>query len=372
MTFSTVPQLRPQISCATYTSLDEIEMAADSGALLDWNEVIADDPAASVFQGPAFALAWYRMYRDEYTPFVVAVFNGDDTVGIVPLATRDGRLVFAGGSTADYRDVAAKPGYREATVRAMVEAYRGGGFGGPLPIGWIDESISETPVLLARICSELGLPFTRKTELCWRWSPQPEENLSKKFARVRTHLNYFRKLGGTLAVESWAHIRDEFIAQHNERQTLAARPLAFADRRRRGFYDQLAPDLHVTALRVDGRLVAGHVGLVQRDVLMFGATSFTAEHEQRSPSLVLLSWIVQSAAELGLSGLDLTIGDSEFKRRIGNYSVTLSTMNVYARRREYWRERCKRLCVDGVKRAAQRVGGPALWTRIKAIAKRDW
>ena len=170
---------------------------------------------------------------------------------------------------------------------------------------------------------------------CWRWFPIEGENLNKKFSRVKTHLNHFKRQGEvTFDVitrpEDWQRFRDEFFQQHSLRQLQAGRDVSFDDERKQNFYDRLLADplvkAHVTAFRVNGRLLAGHVGLVWRDVLLLGAPSISIEDEGRSPALILISVDYSEFAGIGIEGFRPDIGDSEFKRRIGNQRFELQTI----------------------------------------------
>ena len=374
-----MPEIAGDIITECITSLPELEQELRA-ALREWDRVVDADPLASVFQGSGWCMNWYRSYHASYTPFVIAVRNEEGLVGIVPLAvnSRTGEVIFASGTMADYRDVAALPGYRETVVRELVRVYRVNRFPGPLSIGWIDPA-SDTPANLAQICSEQSLDFHVQPHACWRWFPVEGENLNKKFSRVKTHLNYFKRQGEvTFDVitkpEDWFRFRDEFFQQHSLRQLQAGRAVSFHDERKQAFYDRMIADpmvaTHVTALRVDGRLLAGHVGVVWRDVLLLGAPSISIADENRSPALILISWIIQNAQDLGLKGFDLTIGDSEFKRRIGNQRFELQTISIYTRRRDFVAQRARTGVVGLVKSAVTRVGGPDAWEdKVKGFAR---
>jgi hypothetical protein len=233
-------------------------------------------------------------------------------------------------------------------------------------------------MLAAAACRRLGLSYRVRKLPCWRWVPEPGENAAKKFSRVKTHLNYFKRQGSVeFAVlkdpSEWQAFADPFYRQHSLRQLQTSRDVSFDDARKRRFYEALflsgfAP-MHVTACRVNGRMIAGHVGLAWRGVLMLGAPSISLEDEQRSPALILISWIIQNAAQLGLTGFDLTVGDFEFKRRLGNRLVELPLVEIYRRRTDYVRDRA----LDGARRSAKRTFdallGPGAWeSRIKSAA----
>lgn len=369
-----------------FADLRALDAALDEGLRHEWTRLIAADPLASVYQSPGWCVPWYHCYSDAYTPWLVVVRDAGLLVGLVPMAVekKSGRLVFASDTMADYRDIVARPGYRELVIAELVKRYLDGRFEGPLCIGWLDPA-SDTPAIAAAVSRGLGVKHAAQYQPCWRWFPQPGENLQKKFSRVRTHLNHFKRQGDvTFDVithpSEWAAFRDEFVQQHSLRQLQAGREVSFDDPRKRQLYDTLFADrevqLHVTACRVNGRMIAGHVGLVWRDVLLFGAPSISLEDEHRSPAVILMTWILQNASQLGLAGLDLTIGESEFKRRLSNRCVGLTMVEIYGRDRDYYVDRARANAVRWSRRAAERLLGDDGWEkRVKpaaAAARYKW
>jgi hypothetical protein len=274
---------------------------------------------------------------------------------------------------ADYRDIVALPEHRAAVIGELIRVYLEARFANPLPIGWIDPA-SDTPALVADACRAMRVPFTAWQQPCHRWFPEAGENLNRKFSRIRTHLNHFKRLGRvTFDVierqDDWSAFRDAFFQQHSLRQLQADRPISFDDPRKRRFYDRIFDSeirMHATAVRLDGEMLAGHVGFVWRDVLMLGAPSISLEHEPRSPALVLLSWIIQNAAPLGLRGFDLTIGDTEFKRRLGNQIVPVTGMEVYGSKLAYIAQSARRGIIRVAKSSLGSTLGDRAWDdRVK-------
>ncbi|MDQ3821404.1 MAG: GNAT family N-acetyltransferase, partial [Acidobacteriota bacterium] len=165
--------------------------------------------------------------------------------------------------------------------------------------------------------------------------------------------------------DHWSNFRQEFFRQHSLKQLHAQRPMPFKDPRRRALFDMLfeSPELapHVSMFSVNGQMLAAHFGLVWRGVLMFGASSFKLEEEQRSPAMILLSWIVQNASELNLRGLDLTIGRSEFKQRLGNRCVQLSMISLYRTAGAFRFSAARATALKSVKSVVGYLGGPSAW-----------
>jgi len=319
----------------TITTLAALEAALASGLHDEWRGVIDADPLASLFQTSGWCMPWYRAYADAFEPYVIVVTAGSRTVGLVPMAGKRGsnELVFASHTMADYRDIVALPGYREQVVDALIGHYARGSFAGILQVGYLDPS-SDTPALIQRVCARRGLRTVVRHQPCWRWfPPAPAKPSAQKF------LNWYKRNGAVSfdVIESepaWERFREEYYRQHTLRQIQAGRQTAFNDTRKAAQYEELfhsrEVQSHVTAFSVDGKMLAGHFGYVWRGVLLLGPPSIRLEDEQRSPAVILLSWIIQNAESLGLKGFDLTIGDSDFKKRLGNQCVQLSMIDIQA------------------------------------------
>jgi hypothetical protein len=224
---------------------------------------------------------------------------------------------------------------------------------------------SDTPFLLRSVCDAAGLWLNTRTHPCWRWyPPAPARPNGHKF------LNWYKKHGSVRfevikTGEQWRAFRDEYFLHHSLRQLQSGRGQAFDDPARRAFYDDLfeSPDVqaHVTALYANDRMVAAHFGKVWRDVLHLGPPAIRLEDEQRSPAVVLLSWIIQNAASLGLAAFDMTIGDTDFKRRLGNRRFELTMVDVFPSRQAFLRFRASRLVVESAKSFVTRMGGENAW-----------
>ena len=212
---------------------------------------------------------------------------------------------------------------------------------------------------------------------CWRWfPPAPQKPSAQKF------LNWYKRHGHVTfdvidSEPAWTSFREEYYRQHSLRQIQAGRAVAF-DARKAELYEQLfhSPELqsHVTAFRVDGTMLAGHFGYVWRGVLLLGPPSIRLEDEQRSPAVILFAWIIQHASELGLTGFDLTIGDGDFKKRLGNTCVQLTSVQVYRGKHDYYLQAARSGAAAVAKKAVKAVGGDEAWkTTIKpAVAWLDY
>jgi CelD/BcsL family acetyltransferase involved in cellulose biosynthesis/ribosomal protein S18 acetylase RimI-like enzyme len=365
---------RDGVRAGTIVTLDALERALADGLREEWTSLIDRDALASLFQTPAWCMAWYRCYADAFDPFVLLVRSQEALVGLVPMAVERGsrRLTFASDSMADYRDIVALPGCRRLVVDRLIEAYLEGSFPNPLQVGWLDPA-STTRSLVEDVCRDRKLSYVVRHQPCHRWFPPPPSKPS-----AQKFLNWFKRQGEVSfdvieSDESWPRFRDEYYRLHSLRQIQAGRELAFDDPRRTALYEQLfhskevAP--HVTAFTLDGQMLAGHFGYVWRGVLLLGPPAIRLEHERRSPAVILFAWIIQNAEALGLRGFDLTIGDSDFKRRLGNQCVDLTAVEVYRGRGSYLRRQIRRAVLGFAKRIVARIAGPEAWDdRVKRVA----
>ena len=236
---------------------------------------------------------------------------------------------------------------------------------------------SNTVELARAACKEVaGAYAIPRTHPGWRWwggDGTSAEYVKKK--SVRQAIKHYQRQGAVRlerveTVEAWQEFKQEFFDQHSLRQVYADRPVSFNDGMKQAFYEALIrnnPDtVHVVALRVAGRMIAGHYGAVRDGVLYWGAPAFDIRETQRSPGLVLLALIIQDAERLGLRGIDLTIGVEEYKKRFSNSRVDLPTVEIHGGRRRYYAQVLRDRAVTGAKLLVAKLRGPEAWDHTKA------
>ncbi|HET8550077.1 MAG TPA: GNAT family N-acetyltransferase [Bryobacteraceae bacterium] len=367
-----------EIASYTVQGLSALEAALTSDPLNAWESLLDADPCATLFQSPVWCMPWYRSYLD-FEPLVLVVTSGSELAGVVPLAIENatGRLTFAGDNMTDYRDVVTRPEWRREVVGEFLQLYRSRGGSGVFHFGsTLPES--ETPGVLLSMAGACGLRTVARQHYGWRWWPyeQTEDPLRRK--SVRYPLNYFRRQGELTAErvvtdEQWERFKRDFYVQHSLRQIFAGRPVSFDSPQKREFLERVFRSRygHVTALWLNGELIAGHVGSVYKRVLYWGAPSFDVRYRQYSPNLVLLVLTMKNAAEWGFDGIDLTIGKGDLKERFSTSRVDLPWIELYARQHAYFLRK-GRIALAGAGRAvAQRIRGENAWEkRFKPFAAR--
>jgi CelD/BcsL family acetyltransferase involved in cellulose biosynthesis/GNAT superfamily N-acetyltransferase len=323
--------------------LSALEDALHQPLLQQWEAVLEEDPRATLFQSPVWCMPWYRAYT-QFEPRVIVARSGERLVGVVPLAAErgTGRLTFAGDGVADYKDVVTLPQFRERMLETLLRYIRASGAGHTVYFGSTHPD-SESPAILAKIAARCGVRTLQKINSGWRWWPaeQTEDPMKKK--SVRYPINYFKRQGELCAqhlqtVEEWDAFKEQFFRQHTLRQIYGGRPVAFDSPERRAFFDGLVrtPYAHVTALRLNQELIAGHVGYVYKNVLYWGAPSFDIRYNQYSPNLVLLVLTMQNAEAWGLAGIDLTVGKGDLKERFSTSRADVPYIEIYPRLQSYY------------------------------------
>jgi CelD/BcsL family acetyltransferase involved in cellulose biosynthesis len=359
-------------------NLSALEEALTKPLLSQWATLIESDPSATLFQSPVWCMPWYRTYS-QFDPRVIIASSGSRLCGVVPLAAekQTGRLTFAGDNIADYKDVVSVPEFRERLLVTLLRYIRSAGSGHTVYFG-STQPASESPAILSKIAGKCGIRVIQRMNSGWRWWPeeQTEDPLKKK--SVRYPINYFKRHGELCAqhirtVEEWDDFKDEFYRQHTLRQIYGGRPVADSPERRT-FFDALVrtPCAHVTALRLNRDLIAGHIGFVHKKVLYWGAPAFDIRYNQYSPNLVLLVLTMKNAEAWDLAGIDLTVGKGDLKERFSTSRVDAPFIEIYPRLTSFYSRALRIFASQAVKRGEGTQGWKRAKPHIDRLTARLW
>lgn len=73
------------------------------------------------------------------------------------------------------------------------------------------------------------------------------------------------------------------------------------------------PDAHLCCLRLDGRIIAAHLGYIYRDRMYFLMPSYDPEFSRYSPGRVLTYFLIRECYERGVKVFDFCGGNEEYK-----------------------------------------------------------
>ena len=362
---STPPNLvspADSIAVVVLKGWSEVEDALRQGAVEKcWENLLSQDSVATFYQTPLWCLTWYRCYQDAYEPLLLLGGAKDRLLGLAPLARErsTGRILFAGDGMADYRDFVCHDTHREQITEKFLGHIMALSGGSCFVLGHTQPD-SETTKIAARWALQNGCRTIGRTHPCWRFrcdSVSDVENLYKK-KTIRQAFSFYKRQGSLdfrrlRTVEEWASIKEAYYAQHCLRQAAADREESFEDSRKQDLYSQLfeslSPDVHLSGLWLGERPIAFSFSFTHRGVLYYGAPSFDILETKHSPGMLHLIEMIKHCHQERYREVDLTLGSSSFKGRIGTRCVELPTLYVYPRRAQFWKASIRKAAADSMK-----------------------
>jgi CelD/BcsL family acetyltransferase involved in cellulose biosynthesis len=304
---------------------------------------------ALVFQSHAWVSAWWENVPDpgRRRLRIVLAWDGEDLVGVLPLATTRRRglrvLEWAAKECSDFADglLAARAG-ADLLPRMWAHLSAAGGF----DLAYLSHLRPEARAgILARApAGGVRLRPNHRTEQNWRVrGPVPSGKAWFDGQPKKTRQNHRRgqkflaERGATTARllapgEALDGLLAWFIAR--KRAWLAANGLPsglfYADGS--GALPAMvrvldeAGLLRVFVLECDGAPVAASINFVQGDTMMAFVTTYDPAFERASPGLVLMIDYIVWAFDHGLHTVDFLCGDEGFKGRFGTQCLTLGSL----------------------------------------------
>jgi CelD/BcsL family acetyltransferase involved in cellulose biosynthesis len=302
-----------------------VRLVEDQGALEGaWRELFADSPSATPFQTYDWQATWWRHYGAGKKPYLVAVEEGRDLVGLMPMARFSGAwrtLRSAGAGPSDYLHPLARDGHETAVAEAVggyLREMRGFDL---LDLHQVRESLpfaSAAPgdSFDQAACLVLDLP----------------RSYDEYLAMLGKSLRYdVRKLDKTLFKEGKATVQqvtpdevglgmDILFEQHRMRWRKRGLPGAFlgkAVRFHKEWADRAVREgwLWLSILRLEGQPIGAIYAMSAHETCYFYQAGFDPSHGSISPGTLLVASTIRRAIEEGKAHFDFMRGDEPYKRR---------------------------------------------------------
>ncbi len=299
----------------------------------EWDRLVDRSPSTTVFQRHGWLRAWWDSCAPAgAAPVVVQARRRGELVGGAALfaaaGAEDGppgpQLRFIGDPHSDYNVfpvAGGDPGTLDAVCLAMEEAIPRGGCA-------LLREVPEASGLATRLRARAGV-LGRVSEGAPTVCPRLDlrGDAGRAVLRKEGFRRHARRLSRVGAVTVEHHREAEairphlpgFFDQHVRRWAATSCPSLFLGAHNRRFYaallDALPGRVVFTVVRLDGRPVAYHFGLLSGRDLLWYKPSFELSLADHSPGQALLYALVEWCLAEGLEGLDFTRGDEAFKTR---------------------------------------------------------
>ncbi len=309
-----------------------------------WRELLAQDPAATIFQTPEYASVWWEEFGALRSLALVEVASpAGDPAGIVPLSMEpDGVVHFVGDpAIADYLAPVSPPDDREAVAAALVESAVGlAGFTGLSLSGLPDGS--GWPDAIAQAAKEAGLGVTQEPEdvcpvaviagsydgyLALLTGKQRHE-IRRKERRLSDAGGFSVRLAEPATLDA---DMDDFFAMHRSSSGPKGK---FMHENMATYFRRLATTmldagmLRMAILDLEGTPVAGLFGFSYAGTWSIYNSAYDHTRRDLSPGMVLVAQTMRMAAEEGCERYDFLRGTEEYKYRFG--AVDRSVIRVTA------------------------------------------
>lgn len=321
----------------------------------EWQELVDDAPDATIFQTWEWQSSWWKHYRGASRPFILEFYEGDDLVGLMPMARTSfpwRALTPMGHGKSDYLPPLCRPEHREAVGSKLAEFLtesRNFDFAQLTAIPE-DEPVlrhvdpatigREYPCLLLDLDPDFGNYFKTLGESLRRYLHRFERDCVQK---------------GTHRVERWSGERvpeglDALFALHSKRWEQRGQPGGFAFARIRDLYRSWATladargwlRLHV--LLEGERPVGVLLGAVRGGTYAYHNIGFDPDAAEIRPGWVLIADSIRCATEEGCRRYDFLLGAEEYKTRWKpqilrtNCRITLTRPGIRGRLGRAWYE----------------------------------
>lgn len=324
------PQHRhPSILSATLiTELSGLEPLA-----AEWDRLLAAGRRPEVTMSFAWARASHRAFGEERKLHVIAVQDGAELVGILPLVSEGEKLRFIGAPESDYNDFLTSRDAAPVILETALDAISASA------TPWSRCLLENVPedsnlsVLAAGLPPRWRKRLSRVSRVACPTLILSVEGRSAAAPILNNSRNrqYVTKLAriGHLRVRRLStpqEVRDHLprmFEQHVQRWAFAGVMSQFETPARRAFFATLAEELdpaqlHFTALELDDKPIAYHFGFSYAGKFIFYKPTLDLDHWDDSPGTVLLLRLIEMADQVGLREFDFGVGGEWYKSRFTN------------------------------------------------------
>lgn len=330
-------QFSRMLSVAEYTSF--------AGLRDEWISLQAEANARGPFLSWEWQRLWWETFAEQEQLYLLAVREGGATLGIAPLALRDGAVCFACGSeVSDFLDLVARRGSEEAVAEA-VAAHLCEGDWREVDLCCMHPEAAALrffPAFFERrglLVETPQLDTSPIVDLPGDWESF-EAALSKK------DRHELRRKARRLASEAQARSYvltgseigsrevDDFVALH---RLSAPAKAAFMDERMEGYFREVfrrfSHDGYIRLyfLEVDGRRVSTALCFDPGDEILLYNSGYDPAYARLSVGLLLKAFCVKDAVALGRRRFDFLRGSERYKYDLGARDVPIHGL-IVARR----------------------------------------
>jgi CelD/BcsL family acetyltransferase involved in cellulose biosynthesis len=323
----------------------------------EWLALADACPFGTCFQRPPFVRAWYRCYESLFEPVLVeARDEAAALIGLLCLACERRRdtLLVAGRDHAEYHSWLARPEHSSAFFEAALDA-----LAETWPSGHL-QFLFAPPGLPALSAPRWRNRTIRRAMVRPLMATGPEAPLAESMRKSanRSRLNRLKKLGALscdriVDPDELDAVLEEVIPFYECRQGAAHAALPFRTDplRRRFLLAAMAQPglLHVTALRLDGRTIAAHIGYRNGGHVVLGIIAHSPAYARFSAGKLLLRTLGLRLQEEGFTHLDLTPG-GEYKDRFASEHDEASVLDVWFSHAAVRAYKLQRAAIDAGKR----------------------
>ena len=314
----------------------------DGSLRADWEVLVDDDPAATIFHTPRYLAVWERMLGERAAPRVRTLHRDGRLVGVVPEALeRAGSptgpteiLRFLGGTeVTDYLGPVARPEDRDDVVAAYLDALAddvdwdelvAGGLPGDTV--WPDAFLRHAQRHGVELIEDTVEDVCPRVDLAGGYEAYLDRLPGKQRHELRRKARKLARDAGELrmvdvAPEDVVERLDAFFDMAAENES--AKAGFFRKGPMREFFRELAREfveerifrLHL--LDVGGRPGAATISLVHGREWGLYNSAFDPALRMLAPGMVQVGQLIETAASEGHTVFDLLRGDEPYKYRFG-------------------------------------------------------